>query len=156
MAVVVFDIAAFRARYPEFSKTADATLQAAFNDAQALYLDNTDGSPVTDVVKRAALLNLLVAHLLMLTTGNDDGPSVASQTGMSGQVTSVSEGSVSISAAALDLPGQAAWYALTRYGAMFWQATAIYRTMKYIPGRSYPQQRMRGYGWPYYPSGTPL
>lgn len=46
MAIVVFDIEAFRERYPEFNSVSDALLNAYFVEA-TVYLDNTDCSPVT-------------------------------------------------------------------------------------------------------------
>lgn len=60
MAVVVFDIAAFRERYPEFDTVSDSLLNAYFVEA-TVYLDNTDCSVVTDPVIRAVYLNMLVA-----------------------------------------------------------------------------------------------
>lgn len=143
MSAVVFDGVAFLTRFPEFADTPDSQLQATFDEAAALYLDNTDSSPVKSLPARAALLNLLVAHLTQLTSGS--GTQAASP--LVGNVTSVSEGSVSISGDPLALPGTAAWYGLTKYGASYWAATATYRTMRYVPGRSWPQERTRGAPW---------
>ena len=66
MAVAAFDLAAFRARYPEFSAVADATLGAYFAES-GMYLDNTDSSPVIDLYARGLLLNMLVAHIAALS-----------------------------------------------------------------------------------------
>ena len=62
MPAVVFDPAAFKARYPEFAAVADATLAACFTEA-GLYLSNADNSPVQKLPRRALLLNMLTAHV---------------------------------------------------------------------------------------------
>lgn len=142
MPAVVFDTGRFLARFPEFENVADEQLQALFNEA-TLYLDNTDASLVTNVAAREALFMLLVAHLAQLNFGSKTSPA----TPLVGRVTSVSEGSVSISGDAPALPGTATWYGLTKYGISYWQATAPWRTMHYRPGRSWPQERTRGGQW---------
>lgn len=142
MPAVVFDTGRFLARFPEFDNVADEQLQALFNEA-TLYLDNTDASLVTNVAAREALFMLLVAHLAQLNFGSKTSPA----TPLVGRVTSVSEGSVSISGDAPALPGTATWYGLTKYGISYWQATAPWRTMHYRPGRSWPQERTRGGQW---------
>ena len=142
MPAVVFDTGRFLARFPEFENVADEQLQALFNEA-TLYLDNTDASLVTNVAAREALFMLLVAHLAQLNFGSKTSPA----TPLVGRVTSVSEGSVSISGDAPALPGTATWYGLTKYGISYWQATAPWRTMQYRAGRSWPQERTRGGQW---------
>lgn len=142
MPAVVFDTGRFLARFPEFENVACEQLQAIFNEA-TLYLDNTDASLVTNVAAREALFMLLVAHLAQLNFGSKTSPA----TPLVGRVTSVSEGSVSISGDAPALPGTATWYGLTKYGISYWQATAPWRTMHYRPGRSWPQERTRGGQW---------
>ena len=142
MPAVVFDTGRFLARFPEFENVADEQLQALFNEA-TLYLDNTDASLVTNVAAREALFMLLVAHLAQLNFGSKTSPA----TPLVGRVTSVSEGSVSISGDAPALPGTATWHGLTKYGISYWQATAPWRTMHYRPGRSWPQERTRGGQW---------
>ena len=142
MPAVVFDTGRFLARFPEFENVADEQLQALFNEA-TLYLDNTDASLVTNVAAREALFMLLVAHLAQLNFGSKTSPA----TPLVGRVTSVSEGSVSISGDAPALPGTATWYGLTKYGISYWQATAPWRTMQYRAGRSWPQERTRDGAW---------
>ena len=142
MPAVVFDTGRFLARFPEFENVAAEQLQALFNEA-TLYLDNTDASLVTNVAAREALFMLLVTHLAQLNFGSKTSPA----TPLVGRVTSVSEGSVSISGDAPALPGTATWYGLTKYGISYWQATAPWRTMHYRPGRSWPQERTRGGQW---------
>lgn len=131
MAIVVFDIAAFRERYPEFDTVSDSLLDAYFAEA-TIYLDNTDCSPVTDVNQRAVFLNMLVAHIAALNSGV--GGQKAS--GLVGRVTSASEGSVSVSVDAGPSGASSWWYMQTPYGAAYWQATAAWRTARYLPGAS--------------------
>lgn len=145
MAIVVFDIDAFRARYPEFASVSDDLLNAYFAEA-TVYLNNTDCSPVTDVAVRAVYLNMLVAHIAAMNSGvGGQAPS-----GLVGRVASASEGSVSVSLA--DVPQSQAswWYLQTHYGAAYWQATAAYRTVRYVPGASpsnYPGHYYRRANW---------
>ena len=145
MAIVVFDISAFRARYPEFASVTDDLLNAYFAEA-TVYLNNTDCSPVSDVAIRAVYLNMLVAHIAAMSSGvNGQKP-----TGLVGRVASASEGSVSVSLA--DVPSNSAswWYLQTPYGAACWQSTAAYRTARYVPGASpsnYPGHYYRRANW---------
>lgn len=128
---VVFDPAAFVVRYPQFATVGAPLLQAFFDEAGTLYLNNSDYSIVRDMGKRAILLNLIVAHLATLSgvlTPAGQG-STATQVG---RVSSASEGSVS---ASMDMGQQskaAAFWLQTQYGAQYWQATAEYRTMRYV------------------------
>lgn len=132
MAAVPFDLAAFRVRYPEFASVPDVLLEAYFEEAQ-IYLNNTGTSPVTREGLRSALLNMLVAHIAALNaTVNGQAPSP-----LVGRLSSATEGSVSVSADAGTMERGEAWYASTKYGWAYWNATRAYRTARYIPGRSY-------------------
>lgn len=87
MAIVVFDVAAFRERYPEFDAVSNTLLNAYFTEA-TIYLNNTDSSPVKDISIRALFLNMLVAHIAALNSGvNGEKAS-----GLVGRVASASEG----------------------------------------------------------------
>ncbi|MEI7410061.1 DUF4054 domain-containing protein [Pectobacterium aroidearum] len=131
MAIVVFDINAFRERYPEFDTVSDTLLSAYFAEA-TVYLDNTDCSPVKDVDIRAVYLNMLVAHIAVLNSGvGGEKPS-----GLVGRVASASEGSVSVSTGEVPVSPASWWYLQTPYGAAYWSATAPYRTLQYVPGSS--------------------
>lgn len=125
MAIVVFDPVAFKARYPEFSAVANATLSACFTEA-GLYLSNKDASPVQDVTRRALLLNMLTAHVATLggVLSADSKPLPV------GRVSNASEGSVSAGFEYLT-PGTQAWFTQTQYGAAFWQATTALRGFRY-------------------------
>ena len=143
MPAVVFNVFKFTTRFPEFSAADQLTLQAMFDEAAALYLNNTDASLVTKTDTREHLFMLLVAHLAQLGIGSKTAPASP----LAGRVTSVSEGSVSISGDAPALPGSAAWFGLTKYGVAYWQATAPWRAMQYRSGRSWPQERTRDGAW---------
>lgn len=127
MAVVVFDAASFKIRYPEFSTVPDVLLSEYFGDA-TLYLSNSDCSPVQDVSRRSRLLNMLTAHLAYL----GGALSADGRPGPVGRVSSATEGSVSISTE-YATPGTAAWFTQTPYGAAFWQATSTLRGFRYVP-----------------------
>lgn len=134
MAVVAFDLAGFRVRYPEFATVVDALLGAYFVES-TIYLDNTDSSIVTDVVRRSLLLNMLTAHITALNSGVNGQPPA----GIVGRVNSASEGSVSVSADMGPPSGSSAWFMQTKYGASFWQASANFRTFRYVAGSSAAQ-----------------
>lgn len=153
--VVVFDYAAWEARYPEFVNVSQGYAQLCFNEA-TLYCANVLRI-VCDPCVLATLLNMLTAHIVKLYSPQVNGqPSTASgataNPGAVGRVSSATEGSVSVS---LDLPNQpqaAAWYQQTQYGASFFSATAPYRTARYVPGN--PMRPAFGglngpYGWPF-------
>lgn len=124
MAVVTFVPASFKVRYPEFIAVADASLSACFDDA-GLYLDNTDASIVADVTRRTSLLWMLTAHIAKL------GGFLDGQVSPVGRVASAGEGSVSASFE-YQVPGSAAWFAQTQYGAAFWQATTSLRSFRFV------------------------
>lgn len=112
MASVVFNIAEFRAIYPQFSELTDAQLTAAFDDA-CLYLSNDDASPVANLTLRKSMLYKITCHLLTLAQRGG---------GVTGAVTSASEGSVSTSFSPLQSGNEnAAWWNQTNCGAAFWQ-----------------------------------
>jgi hypothetical protein len=137
MGIVVFDVASFRVRYPEFATVSDELLGAYFDEA-TIYLNNTEYSPVTDLTKRALLLNMLVAHVAALNAGvNGQAASP-----LVGRVNSATEGSVSVTTDMGAVSGSAAWFMQTKYGAAYWQATVNLRSFRYVPGRSFPA---RGY-----------
>jgi len=127
MTAVVFDPAAFKARYPEFAAVGDPLLSACFDEA-GLYLSNSDNSPVQNLTRRAVLLDMLTAHIATLggALSSDGQPRPV------GRISSATEGSVSASMEYL-APGSSAWFAQTQYGAAFWQATSSLRGFRYFP-----------------------
>jgi hypothetical protein len=126
--VVVFDPAAFKTAFPSFATLADAALSMAFQLA-TLQLNNSCGSRVCDAPTRELLLNLLVAHIAALTYGENGNP----PSGLVGRVNHAQEGSVSVGTDFGTMDRGQAYYAQTQWGAMFWQSTARFRTMVYIP-----------------------
>ena len=126
MAIVAFDVAMFRARYPEFSSASDLLLASFFNEA-GLYLSNTDASIVQDVTRRRLLLNMLTAHIAALSGATGGGAGAAPV----GRTSSATEGSVSASSEFV-MPGTHAWFTQTQYGAAYWQATINLRSFTYV------------------------
>lgn len=130
--IVVFDYQNWARRYPEFS-TVTIPLAADYFAEAGLYLDNGTCGLVSDLSVRSLLLNMLTAHIAALNSGtNGQAPS-----GLVGRITSATEGSVSVTVDGGEMPGSAAWYMQTQYGASFYRATAKYRGMRYIPAPSY-------------------
>lgn len=127
--IVTFDPTAFREVYPSFATLSDPQLNNAFNTA-TLYLTNTQFSRVQDVAKRAMLLNLLTAHVAAIEYG-ENGQAASP---LVGRINSAAEGSVNVGTDYPVAPGSQAWYIQTRYGAMYWEATAPYRVGRYVPG----------------------
>lgn len=130
--VVVFDYMAWSARYPELATSVtQPTAQMYFNEAQ-LYCDNTPCSIVVDVCIRAVLLNQVTAHIAALNSSLNGQPSSP----LVGRINAATQGSVSVGTQ-LDMPpGSSQWFAQTKYGLAFWQATAQFRSMRYVPGRT--------------------
>lgn len=137
MTVVVFDPAVFKVAFPEFADVPDQRLTVLFTLAGTL-LDNTDASPVVDVQQRAAMFDLIIAHLLTLFGTTVAGAAGSGPSGVVGRLASATEGTVS-SSFEMNVPQNAgaAWWNQTQYGAMYWMLTAPFRSMRYFPaGRS--------------------
>lgn len=143
MAVAVFNLAAFLARYPEFSAVSPTLLSSLFLEA-GLYLSNCDSSPVQNITRRGMLLNMLTAHIAFiggaLTADGQPKPV--------GRVSQAAEGSVSATFEGVPpTPGTGAWFMQSQYGAAFWQATTNLRGMHYVPRPTNPN------GFPRYDGG---
>lgn len=126
---VSYDHTWWSIRYPELAAWTSPGMAQGYFDLACLYLDNTGCSPARDVPRRQLLLGLLTAHVAALNAPlNGAAPS-----GLVGRINSASEGSVTV---AVDYPQEpgAEWYAQTKYGAMYWAATAGLR----MGGRYYP------------------
>jgi len=138
MSAVAFDYTYWSARYPELaSSVAQATAAAYFFEA-GLYCDNTAMSPVHDDSvggERYLFLHMLTAHIAALYAPLGSQPSST----LVGRISNASQGSVSVQTQ-LDVPaGSAQWFAQTKYGLSFWQASARYRRFRYVGPRSgYP------------------
>jgi hypothetical protein len=126
--VVTFDPNVFKAIYPEFTTVAAAALNLNFALAQ-LILNNTCQSSVCDATVRETLLNVLVAHITALFNGVNGQPA----SGVVGRVAGATEGTVSVTIEyAAGVSQSQAWFVQTPYGALFWQMTVGFRTMRYI------------------------
>lgn len=131
MTVIVFVPADFKAEYPEFAAVADARCTVMFTIASQSLLDNTSGSPVMDANYRTQLFYMLVAHLLLIF---GDGTATTPNNAPPGRLSSATEGSVSTSFEYNIPQGSmlAAWFLQTKYGALYWTATAPFRSFKYF------------------------
>lgn len=135
MVAVVFDPAAFVARYPEFSGVDSGLLTEYFNEA-TLYVSNADCARIPynppTVTARQTILYMVTAHITQLYSGQPG----AAVSPLVGRIASATEGSVTVQA---DFKGPEAsvWYAQTKYGASAWAAMARFRTAIYraSPGR---------------------
>lgn len=126
---VDFSYSNFVAIYPQFATLSQTqVLQGALPVAE-LYCRNDGGGPVSNAETQTTLLNLMVAHIGQLMYGVNGQPAA----GIVGRISDAAEGSVSVSADFPTTPSNA-WFMQTPFGAAFWQATAAYRTMRYVPG----------------------
>lgn len=158
--VVIFDSAVFLATYPEFSAVSTTQLENYFDMSDAYFKNDGSNASLSSGLERMTRLSYMVtAHLAWLFSARDaaGNPSTTGTVNQQvGQITNASEGSVSVAFASVGAGGDSvkAFFAQTKYGLMFWQATAQYRTMNYIarptltplsvyPTRLYPR---RG-GW---------
>ena len=145
--IVQFSPTEFVAIYPEFTGLTNPSMQTQFNGA-TLLLDNSYASRVQDANKRLQLLYMLTAHLCILNLGSNDGAgNVTTPQGIVGRISDATEGTVSVSAEwASTVSESMAFFAQTKYGAMFWQSTKAYRTAHYIPA---PDCGPNGPGFPF-------
>lgn len=129
--LVTFDPSIFvdANHYPEFAAVPAGQLNFNFLRAQLL-LRNSCGSRVVDANAREVMLDLLVAHLTFLTNGI---PPLTPPPGIVGRIDSATEGSVSVTAEySTNVSQSEAFYIQTKYGALYWEMTAQYRTGVYI------------------------
>lgn len=126
--IVVFVPATFKTMFPSFATVADASLSMAF-DLATLQLNNSCCSRVTDAALRERLLNLLTAHIAALAFGENGNPPA----GIVGMVNKAQEGSVSVGTDVGTIVYGQAYYLQTQWGFLYWQSTARFRTMVYIP-----------------------
>lgn len=137
--VVSFDYNAWLARYPEFSAVTQPTAQAYFNEA-TIYQRNDGGGPVSNATIQLTLLNMLTAHIAARysqSQGEAQPGQPKDANSPVGRVSDITVGSVSVRTENDYPPGSAQWFQQTKYGSDWWQATAIYRTMRYVPGSSW-------------------
>jgi hypothetical protein len=129
-AVATFDYGLWVATYPEFNRVTKEAATSYFTIATAFHANNGSG-PIADASLQLMMLNMVTAHIAAIYSTPSGAPA-ASNT-LVGRLNNVSEGSVSASSEFATTPvnGTMAWYLQTKYGAMYWAATAPYRTMRY-------------------------
>lgn len=145
--IVTFSVADFLAAYPEFTglatggppPTVSPVLTMNFNIAE-LFLNNSCCSRVKDANKRELLLNLLVAHITYLNQGTNDGAgNVNPPPGVVGRIATATEGQVTVGAEWSAPPSDTqAYFIQSKYGALYWTLTAVYRTFVYVPAPDAP------------------
>lgn len=133
--VVVFDYDRFVSAFPQFAGANTDALERMWISA-GLIFRNDWTSPEQDLPTRAYLLGLLTAHIAALFAGPGGGPGgFGAGNSMVGRINSKSVNGVSVSADGFPgVNGTQSWYLTTQYGALYWKATAAYRTMHYFPG----------------------
>ena len=132
MGVVVFDYAEWAAKYTTLAAFTSEDMAANYFDIATGLLSNRDSSPVPynpdatpPVTTRKRILYLATAHIAEL-----NGPDRA---GTVGAITEAHEGSAGVKLDA-EFAKRAGWWGQTQWGGLYWQLTARYRTMRYIPG----------------------
>lgn len=136
---VTFVYADFIGFYPEFAGVSEPQMTNYFGLAGS-YFGNETGNPAfrTGIANMTRISYMATAHIAWLLAPRDELGNPASTGQMSpqtvGQVTNASEGSVSAGLAAVATGANelAAWWAQTRYGLMYWQATSQFRTAQYL------------------------
>lgn len=135
-AAVTFNYAVWIARYPEFLAVSEPLAQAYFDESN-LYCQNAVCNPAFRAGVLPTLLNMLTAHIAWLNAPRDANGNPAS-TGQPaapivGRINQATEGSVNVGVE-LDASGSPseAWFTQSRYGFAFWQATAQFRTARYL------------------------
>lgn len=127
--IVTFDPAAFVADFPSFAGVSPVALNFNFSLA-CLQLNNTLCSIVCDEPTRAALLNLLTAHITATLNGVNGQP----PSGVVGRISSATQGTVTAQMEwASQVSVSEAYYAQTPWGVTYWQSTAQYRAARYVP-----------------------
>lgn len=145
--VVQFNNAEFIAAWPEFTGISPGQNQTAFNFA-TLLLNNSCGSLVSDANIRMSLLYMLTAHVGFLINGTNDGAGkITPPYQVVGRLANATEGSVSTGIEySSEVSQSEAFYIQSKYGAMYWQITSVYRTMYYVGA---PLSGPNGPGFPF-------
>ena len=154
--VVQFDYDLWITQYPEFTPYVPAHLaQTYFTVATTLHR-NDGGGPVNNTTDQSNFLNMVVAHIAALF--GPQPPSGQPASPLVGRINSASEGSVSVQTdwPSANMSSSQAFWVQSKYGALYWFATAPFRTFRYLPG---PQRRFDPWPWsnptPMFPPGPP-
>lgn len=135
-----FVYAAWLASYPEFSAVQQGAAQGYF-DRAALVWRNDGSSPNPDDGSQQTLMLMLTSHIAALYSQSQGAPVPGAPQDANtpvGRIASAGQGTVNVSLETNLQPGKAAWYAQTKYGFEFWNATKGYRLMKYRRGQLQP------------------
>lgn len=148
--IIPFNYSKWISLFPEFVGVSEAMGESYFELA-GLYFANCGWQAALRIAP--TLLYMLTSHIAFLLAPRDenDNPSSSGQAAspLVGRISSASEGSVSVGVE-LQPSGSPseAFFTQTKYGLMFWQATAQFRTGIYaarptlvagaFPGRRWP------------------
>lgn len=142
--IVQFNYAAWSATYPEFTATVSPTQAQSYFGLATTVHRNDGGGPVNDPAQQLQLLNMLTSHIAQMMAPPSPGQQPSQ---IVGRINSATQGSVSVQGAySNNVSEQMAWFIQTKYGAMYWTATAPFRTMRYIPNRNRGVVGPRGFG----------
>jgi hypothetical protein len=132
--IVSFDYVLWAATFPEFSATVSQPRAMSYFGIATTVHRNDGGGPVNNAEQQLNLLNLATAHIAKLFAPPAPGQAPS---GLVGRINSATEGSVSVQAAySNNVSEQMAFWIQTQYGALYWTATAPYRTMRYLPNKN--------------------
>lgn len=132
--IVTFDYAQWSALFPELAATVNQPQAQMYFDLATTVHRNDGGGPVNNAAQQSNLLNLVTAHIAALFGASTSG---GQPSGLVGRINSATEGSVSVQAAySNNISEQMAWFVQTKYGALYWTATAPFRTMRYVPNKN--------------------
>jgi hypothetical protein len=132
---IIYTYTGWTAIYPQFAATVtQAAFDAMLYPLAQQYCVNDGSGLVSTSITQTNLMGLMCSHIAQLLFGTATQPA----SGIVGRVNTATEGSVSVGAE-MPAPNNAiqGWLNQTQFGAMYWAATAPYRTMRYLPGRSY-------------------
>jgi hypothetical protein len=153
-----FVYANFQSMFPELSAVSGSTAQGYFNRATLVWR-NDGSSPNTDDGSQQTFLLLLTAHIAALYSQSQGAPTPGAPQDANtpvGRIASAGQGTVNVTTETNLQPGKAAWYAQTKYGFEFWNATKAYRMMRYkrgalqpggLPGGNFGSPWIRGGRW---------
>jgi hypothetical protein len=131
--IATFNYGLWTSQFPALAPIVNQAQAQAYFDLATTIHRNDGGGPVNNVATQLNLLNMLTAHLAQLFTPPAPGQQPST---IVGRINSATQGSVSVQAAySTNVGQQMAWFIQTPAGAMYWTATAPYRTMRYRPNR---------------------
>lgn len=136
---VTFDFPTWVGLFPEFSGLTAGQGTAYFTRATGTIIANSDTNPANADGNLSYLIYLATSHVAWLNCPKD-AAGMPSSTGslpppIVGRISSVSEGSVSVSTewpTGGDLSAQEKYLMQTKYGAELWAALGQYRTARYL------------------------